>query len=431
MKGVSLANLAKSIRGMNDSLPIDTPEWRAVEGHIVSVLQCYGYQEIRLPMLEQTSVFHRSIGDETDIVQKEMYSFDDRNGDSLTLRPEGTASCVRAVLQNSLLQNVPQRLWYMGPMFRHERPQRGRLRQFHQVGIEVFGAESPQSDAELIMLTSRLWDALSIQNVRLEVNSLGNEESRANYTAALVNYFSPFKKLLDEPSLARLNSNPLRILDSKNPGLKDLISGAPLLSDYLDRDSKAHFTSFEQTLSANNIKYTINPKLVRGLDYYNKTVFEWVTDELGAQSAICAGGRYDSLVETMGGKPSPATGCAMGLERIIELRKVQQNTVLPQIPDVYVIATDDNYELLAIQAAEYLRSHMPSLKTVLHVNGGKLKARMKKADRAGARVAILIGANEAEAKKVTIKPLRTNDQQITCDEHELKEILREMLITNS
>jgi histidyl-tRNA synthetase len=431
MKGVSLANLAKSIRGMNDSLPIDTPEWRAVEGHIVSVLQCYGYQEIRLPMLEQTSVFHRSIGDETDIVQKEMYSFDDRNGDSLTLRPEGTASCVRAVLQNSLLQNVPQRLWYMGPMFRHERPQRGRLRQFHQVGIEVFGAESPQSDAELIMLTSRLWDALSIQNVRLEVNSLGNEESRANYTAALVNYFSPFKKLLDEPSLARLNSNPLRILDSKNPGLKDLISGAPLLSEYLDRDSKAHFTSFEQTLSANNIKYTINPKLVRGLDYYNKTVFEWVTDELGAQSAICAGGRYDSLVETMGGKPSPATGCAMGLERIIELRKVQQNTVLPQIPDVYVIATDDNYELLAIQAAEYLRSHMPSLKTVLHVNGGKLKARMKKADRAGARVAILIGANEAEAKKVTIKPLRTNDQQITCDEHELKEILREMLITNS
>lgn len=426
-----MANLAKSIRGMNDSLPIDTPEWRAVEGHIVSVLQCYGYQEIRLPMLEQTSVFHRSIGDETDIVQKEMYSFDDRNGDSLTLRPEGTASCVRAVLQNSLLQNVPQRLWYMGPMFRHERPQRGRLRQFHQVGIEVFGAESPQSDAELIMLTSRLWDALSIQNVRLEVNSLGNEESRANYTAALVNYFSPFKKLLDEPSLARLNSNPLRILDSKNPGLKDLISGAPLLSDYLDRDSKAHFTSFEQTLSANNIKYTINPKLVRGLDYYNKTVFEWVTDELGAQSAICAGGRYDSLVETMGGKPSPATGCAMGLERIIELRKVQQNTVLPQIPDVYVIATDDNYELLAIQAAEYLRSHMPSLKTVLHVNGGKLKARMKKADRAGARVAILIGANEAEAKKVTIKPLRTNDQQITCDEHELKEILREMLITNS
>jgi len=425
-----LANLAKSIRGMNDALPIDTPEWRAVEEHILSVLQCYGYQEIRLPVLEQTSVFHRSIGDETDIVQKEMYSFEDRNGDSLTLRPEGTASCVRAVLQNSLLQNVPQRLWYLGPMFRHERPQRGRLRQFHQVGIEVFGAESPQSDAELIMLTRRLWGALGIENLRLEVNSLGNEVSRANYRTALVNYFTPFEKLLDEPSLDRLKSNPLRILDSKNPDLKDLISQAPLLSDYLDHDSKTHFTTFKKILTENGIKYTINPQLVRGLDYYNKTVFEWVTDELGAQSAICAGGRYDGLVETMGGKSSPATGCAMGLERIIELRKVQQNTLSPQIPDVYVIATDDNYELLAIQAAEYLRSHLPSLITMLHVSGGKLKARMKKADRTGARVAILIGAEEAAAKKVTVKPLLTNDQQITCAERELKEILSEMLTKN-
>ena len=425
-----MANLAKSIRGMNDTLPADTPEWRAVEGHVLSVLQCYGYQEIRLPTLEQTNVFHRSIGEQTDIVQKEMYSFEDRNGDSLTLRPEGTASCVRAVLQNSLLQNVPQRLWYLGPMFRHERPQRGRLRQFHQVGIEVFGAGSPQSDAELIMLTRRLWDALSITNLRLEVNSLGNEESRANYRTALVNYFSPFKKLLDEPSLARLKSNPLRILDSKNPDLKELISEAPSLSDYLDDDSKNHFAAFANILSANNIQYTINPRLVRGLDYYNKTVFEWVTEELGAQSAICAGGRYDSLVETMGGKASHATGCAMGLERIIELRKVQQNTLSLQSPDVYVMATDDDYELLAIQTAEYLRSHIPALKTILHVSGGKLKARMKKADRTGARIAILIGADEALAKKVTVKPLQTKEQQIMCSEHELKETLNEMLITN-
>lgn len=425
-----MANLAKSIRGMNDTLPADTPEWRAVEGYVLSVLQCYGYQEIRLPILEQTNVFHRSIGEQTDIVQKEMYSFEDRNGDSLTLRPEGTASCVRAVLQNSLLQNVPQRLWYLGPMFRHERPQRGRLRQFHQVGIEVFGAGSPQSDAELIMLTRRLWDALSITNLRLEVNSLGNEESRANYRTALVNYFSPFKKLLDEPSLARLKSNPLRILDSKNPDLKELISEAPSLSDYLDDDSRNHFTAFANILNANNIQYTINPRLVRGLDYYNKTVFEWVTEELGAQSAICAGGRYDSLVETMGGKASYATGCAMGLERIIELRKVQQNTLSLQSPDVYVMATDDNYELLAIQTAEYLRSHIPTLKTILHVSGGKLKARMKKADRTGARIAILIGADEALAKKVTVKPLQTKEQQIMCSEHELKETLNEMLITN-
>ncbi len=425
-----MANLAKSIRGMNDTLPTDTPEWRAVEGHILSVLQCYGYHEIRLPILEQTSVFHRSIGEQTDIVQKEMYSFEDRNGDSLTLRPEGTASCVRAVLQNSLLQNVPQRLWYLGPMFRHERPQRGRLRQFHQVGIEVFGAGSPQSDAELIMLTRRLWDSLSITNLRLEVNSLGNEESRANYRTALVNYFSPFKKLLDEPSLGRLNSNPLRILDSKNPDLQELISEAPSLSDYLDDDSKNHFIAFTKILSANNIKYTINPRLVRGLDYYNKTVFEWVTEELGAQSAICAGGRYDSLVGTMGGKASHATGCAMGLERIIELRKVQQITLSPQSPDIYVMATDDNYELLAIQTAEYLRSHIPALKTILHVSSGKLKARMKKADRTGARIAILIGADEAVAKKVTVKPLQTNKQQIMCSEHELKEILNEMLVTN-
>jgi histidyl-tRNA synthetase len=298
------------------------------------------------------------------------------------------------------------------------------------VGIEVFGAGSPQSDAELIMLTRRLWDALSITNLRLEVNSLGNEESRANYRTALVNYFSPFKKLLDEPSLARLKSNPLRILDSKNPDLKELISEAPSLSDYLDDDSRNHFTAFANILNANNIQYTINPRLVRGLDYYNKTVFEWVTEELGAQSAICAGGRYDSLVETMGGKASYATGCAMGLERIIELRKVQQNTLSLQSPDVYVMATDDDYELLAIQTAEYLRSHIPTLKTILHVSGGKLKARMKKADRTGARIAILIGADEALAKKVTVKPLQTKEQQIMCSEHELKETLNEMLITN-
>ncbi len=425
-----MANLTKSIRGMNDTLPIDTPEWQTVEAHILSVLRKYGYQEIRLPILEQTSVFQRSIGAQTDIVQKEMYSFQDRNGDNLTLRPEGTASCVRAVLQNSLLQNIPQRLWYLGPMFRHERPQRGRLRQFHQVGIEVFGAESPQIDSEIILLTAGLWKALGLKNLRLEINSLGNMESRSNYREALVHYFSPHKDLLDEDSITRLNSNPLRILDSKNSDLKDLISNAPLLSEHLDPESKTHFESFQKILSSNNVEYSINDRLVRGLDYYNKTVFEWITDELGSQGAICAGGRYDYLVEIMGGKPLPATGCAMGIERIIELRKVQQETLKHKEPDVFVMATDSKYELLAIETAEFLRSQFAHLTTILHVNGGKLKARIKKADRSGAHVAILIGDDEASANKVTVKPLRTKSDQILCSRQELSQVLSNILNIN-
>ena len=423
-------NLIKSIRGMSDTLPTDTPEWRAVEKEIQSVLERYAYQEIRLPILEQTSVFQRSIGDQTDIVQKEMYSFQDRNGDNLTLRPEGTASCVRAVLQNSLSQNLPQRLWYIGPMFRHERPQRGRLRQFHQVGVEVFGAESAQIDSELVLLTRRLWRALGLKNLRLEINSLGNEESRTNYRAALVNYFQPHEKFLDDQSKVRLKSNPLRILDSKNPDLKRLISEAPLLSEHLDTDSRRHFVSFQEILAENSIEYTVNPRLVRGLDYYNRTVFEWITDELGSQGAVCAGGRYDSLVEAMGGKPLSATGCAMGLERIIELRKTQQKALKEKEPDIFVAATDDTHETRAIRVAEFLRSEFPYLTTILHVNGGKLKARMKKADRTGAQIAILIGDEEAKADKVTVKPLRTERKQILCSEQELVQVLGNIFTKN-
>ncbi len=398
----------RAIRGMNDILPPDAGWWREIESRITRVLANYGYQEIRLPIVESTQVFSRSIGDTTDIVQKEMYTFTDRNGDSLTLRPEGTASCVRAVLENGLLQ-TPQRLFYMGPMFRHERPQKGRYRQFHQVGVEAFGMDGPDIDAEMILMTSQLWKALGLNQLRLEINTLGTPAVRAQYRDRLVEYFSDHLDQLDPDSLSRLTRNPMRILDSKNPALKALITNAPRLVDSLDDESTAHFLSVRAVLDAAQISYRVNPHLVRGLDYYSKTVFEWITDELGAQGTVCAGGRYDGLVEQMGGRPTPAVGFAMGIERLIEL--IPGRPEVRTDADLYVIGATVSEKPTALAAAETLRTAYPDLRTLCHCGAEGLKSQMKRADRSGALVAIIIGADEYAAGEVTLKPLRGQGEQ--------------------
>lgn len=399
----------QAVRGMNDVVPPASAAWREFEDTVAALLASYGYGEIRLPLVEQSAVFKRSIGDATDIVQKEMYTFDDRNGDSLTLRPEGTAGCVRAVLQNGLLQHTPLRLWYVGPMFRHERPQRGRHRQFHQIGVEAFGAAGPDIDAEIILMTARLWRALGIDNLRLEINSLGTSEARARYRGVLTDYFRGHFEALDADSRDRLERNPLRILDSKNPAMAPVIAGAPSLADHLDDESRAHFEALRAMLAANGVEAVPNPRLVRGLDYYSKTVFEWITSELGAQGTVCAGGRYDGLVEVMGGKPTPAIGFAMGIERLLELRAAQANLARP--PAVYLSATEDALDAQAVGLAERLRTQLPGWRIQLHVGGGSLKSRMKKADRSGAAVALLLGPDEAAQGAVTLKPLRGEGAQ--------------------
>ena len=399
----------QAVRGMNDIVPPMSAAWREFEAIVAALLTSYGYGEIRLPLVEQSAVFKRSIGDATDIVQKEMYTFDDRNGDSLTLRPEGTAGCVRAVLQNGLLQHTPLRLWYAGPMFRHERPQRGRHRQFHQIGVEAFGAVGPDIDAEVILMTARLWRALGIDNLRLEMNSLGSSAARGRYREALSAYFREHFDVLDQDSRDRLERNPLRILDSKNPAMGELIAGAPALTDHLDDESHTHFENLCAMLAANGVDVQRNPRLVRGLDYYSKTVFEWITTELGAQGTVCAGGRYDGLVELMGGKPTPAIGFAMGVERLLELRVAQAHP--PAGPMVYVSATGEPFDADAVRLAEQLRSRLPGWHIVLHVGGGSLKSRMKKADKSGAAVALLLGEDEIARGMVTLKPLRGNAPQ--------------------
>ena len=399
----------QAVRGMNDIVPPVSAVWREFEDTVAALLSSYGYGEIRMPLVEQSAVFKRSIGDATDIVQKEMYSFDDRNGDSLTLRPEGTASCVRAVLQHGLLQHTPLRLWYSGPMFRHERPQRGRHRQFHQIGVETFGAAGPDIDAEVILMTARLWQLLGLKNLRLEMNSLGSSEARANYRAVLTDYFRSHFDALDEDSRDRLERNPLRILDSKNPAMRDLIDGAPSLADHLDAESSAHFESLCAMLAANGVEVHRNPRLVRGLDYYSKTVFEWITTELGAQGTVCAGGRYDGLVEVMGGKPTPAIGFAMGVERLLELCAANSRAAVA--PALYVSATGDALDSHAVNLAERLRTQLPGWRIVLHVGGGSLKSRMKKADKSGASVALLLGEDEVAQGAVTVKPLRGDHAQ--------------------
>lgn len=402
----------QSIRGMNDILPEETPLWQYLEKQIRGVLDRYGYREIRFPILEKTELFKRSIGEVTDIVEKEMYSFEDRNGDGLTLRPEGTASCVRACEQNGLLHNQIQRLWYAGPMFRHERPQKGRLRQFHQVGVETFGLNGPDIDAELILLSARLWRELGIADVvTLELNSIGSAESRATYRAALVEYLSAFKSELDEDSLRRLDTNPLRILDSKNPTTQTLLVDAPVMSDYLDAESQAHFDGLRAILDAAGLSYQINPKLVRGLDYYGLTVFEWTTDTLGAQGTVCAGGRYDGLVQQLGGKSTPAVGFAMGMERLCLML---ESLAVTQQADIYMIAFGDLAEQRALVLAEQLRDQFSSLRIVVNCGGGGAKAQFKKADKSGAALALILGEDEIARQEITVKSLRDAQVEQVC-----------------
>lgn len=398
----------QAIRGMNDCLPTDTPVWQHVEQVIRQTARSYGFDEIRFPIVEMTELFKRSIGEVTDIVEKEMYTFSDRNGDSLTLRPEGTACCVRAGIQNGLLYNQEQRLWYMGPMFRHERPQKGRYRQFHQFGVEVFGMQGPDIDAEVILLSARLWQQLGLTPyVRLELNSLGSNEARAAYRDKLVTYLEQHKDLLDEDSLRRLYSNPLRVLDSKNPAMATMLAGAPQLLDHLDDASQQHFAGLQARLQAAGIEFVINPRLVRGLDYYNQTVFEWVTTNLGSQGTVCAGGRYDGLVEQLGGKATPAVGFGLGLERLVLL--LQSLELVPAVSnaaDFYLMPLGDAAELAALSVAEQLRQLLPGKRVVLHCGGGNLKKQLKRADKSGAAIGLLLGDSELANGAVTVKWLR-------------------------
>lgn len=423
-----MAKHIQSVRGMNDILPDETSRWQFLEANIRRLLAAYGYSEIRLPVVEKTELFKRSIGEVTDIVEKEMYTFEDRNGDSLTLRPEGTAGCVRAAIENGLLHNQVHRLWYMGPMFRHERPQKGRYRQFHQVGVEVFGMDGPDIDAELILMTDRLWKQLGLaDDVRLQINSLGTSASRAVYREQLVEYFTAHKAQLDEDSVRRLETNPLRILDSKNPAMQALNEAAPKLIDYLDDESRAHFDSLLAILDATGLKYEINPRLVRGLDYYGKTVFEWVTDKLGAQGTICAGGRFDALVEQLGSKPVPAVGFAMGLERLSSLL---DEAIIPQqdyCPHAYLVLVGEAAQALGMPLAEQLRSHLPTLRLQVHCGGGSFKSQLKRADKSGAPLALIVGEEEAEKDVIAVKHLREQAEQIVYPKDDLMTFLTEYL----
>jgi histidyl-tRNA synthetase len=395
---------------MNDILPEVTPYWQVIETILKDVLAGYGYQEIRFPIVEKTELFKRSIGEVTDIVEKEMYTFEDRNGDSLTLRPEGTAGCVRAAMENGLL-NQTQRLWYMGPMFRHERPQKGRYRQFHQIGVEAYGFNGPDIDAEMIMLTARLWKVLGLKGVTLQINSLGSTEARLAYREVLIAYFEQHQSELDEDSQRRLHSNPLRILDSKNPEMQALNDAAPKLIDYLDEESKQHFEQLCQILDSVGIAYEINPRLVRGLDYYGKTVFEWVTDQLGSQGTVCAGGRYDGLVAQLGGKEATAIGFAIGLERLVAL--LEATDALPEIKqtDAYLVAVGDQAIAQAAFLTERLRDELPGIRLISHCGGGSFKSQFKRADRSGARWTLILGDEEVSNQTIGIKTMATGEQQ--------------------
>jgi len=420
-----MSSTLQAIRGMNDILPQQTYLWQFVEDTVRGVLDSYGYREIRMPILEKTELFKRSIGEVTDIVEKEMYTFEDRNGDSLTLRPEGTAGCVRACIQNSLLNNQVQRLWYTGPMFRHERPQKGRYRQFHQIGVEVFGLPGPDIDAELLMMTARLWRSLGLQQVTLQINSLGTPEARNAFRDALVDYLQAHHAHLDEDSKRRLQSNPLRILDSKNAEVQQLLSGAPLLSEYIDDESREHFQQLCALLDAAGVAYQVNPRLVRGLDYYGRTVFEWVTDQLGAQGTVCAGGRYDALVEYLGGNATPAVGFAMGLERLIALLE-QQASVTGDDPHVYIVTLGEAAQREGLLMSERLREALPRLRILTHCGGGSFKSQFKKADRSGARYALVLGDDEVTNRQAGLKPLREQGEQLNVGFDALPQRLAEL-----
>ncbi len=403
----------QAIRGMNDCLPTETAQWQQVESVIRQTVASYGYSEIRFPIVEFTDLFKRSVGEVTDIVEKEMYTFEDRNGDSLSLRPEGTAVCVRAANQGALLYNQQQRLWYTGPMFRHERPQKGRYRQFHQFGVESYGFAGADMDAEVILLSARLWKAFNItEHLTLEINSLGSNESRADYSAALVEYLSAHEDKLDEDSKRRLTTNPLRILDSKNPDVQSLLTNAPKLSQYLDQESVEHFTQLKLRLDAAGINYVVNEGLVRGLDYYNRTVFEWVTTSLGSQGTVLAGGRYDGLVEQLGGKPTPAVGFAMGIERLVLLLQTLEILKEPtSTADVYMVSAGEDAAIKAVEIAEILREAAPQVRVVNHCGGGNFKKQMKRADKVGAAIALILGDEEIKNQQITLKYLRENAEQ--------------------
>ncbi|MDY0900241.1 histidine--tRNA ligase [Pantoea agglomerans] len=423
-----MAKNIQAIRGMNDYLPADTALWQRIEGVLKQTLASYGYSEIRLPLVEQTPLFKRAIGEVTDVVEKEMYTFEDRNGESLTLRPEGTAGCVRAGIEHGLLYNQEQRLWYMGPMFRYERPQKGRYRQFYQIGVEVFGLQGPDIDAELIMLNARWWKALGIsEHVRLELNSIGSLEARAHYRDALVAFLEQHKEVLDEDCKRRMYTNPMRVLDTKNPDIQQLLNDAPQLGDYLDDESREHFSGLCALLDDAGISYSVNQRLVRGLDYYNRTVIEWVTDSLGSQGTVCGGGRYDGLVEQLGGRATPAVGFAMGMERLVLLVQAVNPEFEPTSNvDVYVIASGQGVQSAAMQLAEKLRDEAPELRLMTNFGGGNFKKQFARADKWGARVALVLGEDEVKAGQVVIKDLRRGEQQ-TLDQAEAAAVLRSLL----
>ena len=411
-----MAKNIQAIRGMNDCSPTESPLWQWIEGQVRQILSSYGYSEVRMPIVESTPLFARAIGEVTDVVSKEMYTFWD-NDEQLTLRPEGTAGCVRAAIEHGWIYNNEQRLWYMGPMFRHERPQKGRYRQFHQAGVEVFGIATPEIDAELIILTARLWKALGIdQHVSLQLNSIGSLEARANYRSALVAFLENHQDLMSEEEKERLVKNPLRILDTKNQALQDVLDGAPKLLDYLDDESREHFAQLCGLLDAVGIQYEINPKLVRGLDYYNKTVFEWVTSALGAQGTVCGGGRYDGLVEQLGGHATSGVGFAMGLERLVLLvQEVNKSIPVKSAVDIYVVYQGEGTTLAAFQLAEKIRSELPHLSTMLHCSGGNFKKQFKRADKSGATLALVLGESEVQNNQVVVKHLLGAEEQQTID----------------
>ena len=411
-----MAKNIQAIRGMNDCSPTESPLWQWIEGQVRQILSSYGYSEVRMPIVESTPLFARAIGEVTDVVSKEMYTFWD-NDEQLTLRPEGTAGCVRAAIEHGWIYNNEQRLWYMGPMFRHERPQKGRYRQFHQAGVEVFGIATPEIDAELIILTASLWKALGIdQHVSLQLNSIGSLEARANYRSALVAFLENHQDLMSEEEKERLVKNPLRILDTKNQALQDVLDGAPKLLDYLDDESREHFAQLCGLLDAVGIQYEINPKLVRGLDYYNKTVFEWVTSALGAQGTVCGGGRYDGLVEQLGGHATSGVGFAMGLERLVLLvQEVNKSIPVKSAVDIYVVYQGEGTTLAAFQLAEKLRSELPHLSTMLHCSGGNFKKQFKRADKSGATLALVLGESEVQNNQVVVKHLLGAEEQQTID----------------
>ncbi|TOG95497.1 histidine--tRNA ligase [Vibrio parahaemolyticus] len=407
-----MAKTIQAIRGMNDCLPTQSPLWQKLENTVKNVISAYGYNEVRMPIVEETNLFSRAVGEETDVVSKEMYTFDDRNGDSLTLRPEGTAGCVRSCIQNSLINRDEQRLWYMGPMFRHERPQKGRYRQFHQCGVEVFGLNGPDVDAELIMMTARLWRELGIdKHVRLELNSIGSQEDRADYRTALVAFLEQHIDVLDEDCKRRMHTNPLRVLDTKNPDIQAILGDAPRLSEYLGEESKAHFAGLCELLDAAGIEYTVNERLVRGLDYYNRTVFEWITESLGAQGTVCGGGRYDGLVEQLGGKPTPAIGFAMGLERLVLMLETLELTDVRRSVDVYVVTAGEGTMMAGMKLAEQLREAISGVRVMNHFGGGNFKKQFKRADKVGAVVALVLGENEVADNTVVLKDLVGGEQE--------------------